>query len=139
MTTAAEQLLEEVFNYSLDDLVQELADTEYLIVNKTDVSKEKELDYLYAKQNAIEQRLFKQEKMIEWVPIYFEKADRVCAVRRVYSYQRYLRDLRYPEPSPVLTAKIYYYKFFVNYYKDNIESPRPPTSPIQVPSLLQKN
>ena len=123
MTTQEEQVHEEIFNYKLEDLVQELVAVEIAIQNQPAI-KEKTLDELFLRQGIIEQRLIKQEKLEKWIPLYFEMADRGCCQRRVYSYQRYLRDLNNPLPTPTITHRIHFYRLFVTYFKNYIESPK---------------
>ncbi len=124
MTTKAEQLIEEIFNYNLDDLMKEMAAVENELHN-TNKLEEKRWEELVERLQAIEARLFKQEKMVEWVPLYFEYTDHISASRRLYSYRRYLRDTNWANNNPAKTAKAYYYKYFINYYENYVDSISP--------------
>jgi len=116
MTTLEEQLFDEMFMYKLEDLVKELIIAERSFFNsEISQTSEKEWQYSIARIEAIENHLWKQEKMEEWVPIYIKNVEPNILEMRIHNYKNLITGFHRVHGASHAQYKMTSYRKFIDH------------------------
>jgi len=116
MTTLEEQFMDEMCMYNLEDLIKELIRTEddffKLEMNPTS---EKTWERCIMRIEAIENRLWKEEKMEEWIPIYVKNVNEEILNMRLHNYRNLITSFHRVHGASHAQYKIGFYRKFLEY------------------------
>jgi len=116
MTTLEEQLFDEMFMYKLEDLVKELIIVERSFFNsEISQTSEKEWQYSIARIEAIENHLWKQERMEEWIPIYVKNVEPNILEMRIHNYKNLITGFHRVHGASHAQYKMTSYRKFLEY------------------------